>query len=287
MRRFLPILLIVWLACCGFTQGWQKPPLGTQLNRSHSLVQELLYCVPFNENSGEKFNDLSNNYNFTNGLNTKWVSGNILVSTAVSNANRIFQFPTSVLNKTKRNQTISIMVIVKSTSADTRYLFGGGPDNRRYIRIPSTTPTQISFYFDDLEFGATYFPIGIPFIISASINGANAKFYLNGKLSGSSTRTNTTTIGNNIYLGNWNSLNGCWVGLVCGFWFHSRALSGSEIMSLHSKPWDMFTTPIFSQPYLNFGSGGAPPAVIPKKNKTQVLIQVSWWEQMMRNLGVG
>lgn len=133
-------------------------------------------------------------------------------------------------------------------------------------------------------------PNGLQHIV-AIYNGTNQMLYRNGQLvatrlsvhAGSPIGLSDAT---NIWLGDSaDSLS--WGQKALLFRVYKTALSPVEINQLYQQPYAMFTRPIMAQPYLNFGSGGAPPAVTPKRKPTRVFIEVSWWEQMMRNLGIG
>lgn len=78
MRKYLFILLlcITTSASGQFFAPQQKPMLGLQVNRAHTLSKGLVGCWLFNEGSGGQVFDLSgNNYTGTLVNDTRWVPG--------------------------------------------------------------------------------------------------------------------------------------------------------------------------------------------------------------------
>jgi hypothetical protein len=289
MKRLLPILLIVWLVCCGFTQGWQKPPLGTQANKAHPMAQKLVLALVMNEASGKFVYDYSGNNKHGRLTNATW-RGSSLGSVLDFADNEYIVIPAIADNATLNAGWTCHMIV----SGDAWPVAFGGPVisiganyNDSSLRWSLASHSNVLRNYCRDAFGASI-PVvtnrwyAITVTYQGPTTSALLKLYFDGKLK-DNTGYADIHAENNLYIG--SGYNGYHDGQFSTVYFWTRVLNPTEVSQLYNWPYAMFTTPIMSRPYLNFGQSGEPPAVTPMKRRT--MIQISWWEQMMKNLGIG
>lgn len=290
MKRLIPILLI-WLACCGFTQGWQKPPLGTQLNRAHPLAQGLVGAWVMNEGSGNIINDVARN-----SLGVFSPNKPVWVGTGIDFENTLGDGTCINIKSPKMptigNKPYSLIISLKTESVNVRSNTGIFSFNILDPMWSHDNLGNIRLFDSDYKTSATpnILVLGKKTTLgwvrySTETNGLS--YYYDGKQNGVATHENAlvkpTSIGIGTSRGDDDS-GWEYDGVIYYVYFYDRALTPVEVSYIHANPYAMFTRPIMSRPYLNFGSGGAP-AVVPQLKRTQIIIQSkSVFEQIMDTL---
>ncbi|MBF0102045.1 MAG: hypothetical protein HQK77_14175 [Desulfobacterales bacterium] len=261
-------------------------------------MNNLVLALPINEMYGLAIHDYSSSSNNGWGSGAAssprpvWSNGGLQFT---RNANESW---IEFKNKSKLNGDLTFFAVIKfhdgtninGICTDTT---AGGVANAFGLEF-GRTDYKLSFVWGNAVIGSSSTSLSLNKIYSVAATrenfGAYKKltFYVNGVFDGS---TNSVTAivnsANNFSIGNHGlfatSLD--FSGVIYCFYIWSKPLNLVEINNLHRSPYSMFTTPIMARPYLNFGSSGAPPAVTPIRKRSS--IQISWWEQMMRNLGIG
>lgn len=288
MKRLLSILLI-WMLSCGFGEGWKKPTKGTSLNKSHPLSQELMYAWVINEKSGNLLFDSSKNVtNYSNtsipispegrqfdGLGIKYFDG--------GSGMRYQNFSVYAIAKSLGNAGSTYGAVIGNTNT------GAGDFGWLLLRLNASS----KFTWNCSSGGWTSLSAdrvtdNIKTSVTCIVRNKLMTMWLNNTeqsskltLAGDITYTNAV-----ISIGNYARINNLeYNGIVYTIYIYKKPLLPSEIYQLNNNPYAMFDIPIFSQPYLNFGSSGAPPVVPTRRQRSY--IQISWWDEMMRNLGIG
>ncbi len=247
-----------------------KPPQGITVDHNHPLAQGLVYCVLFNENSGNILKDLSAQNDNTLLLNGPAWSGDYSGSlffdgsndTAVSQIGSTFynfKKELSVFTIYKRITVPSLgyfgQSVFNSDNGNTNvWMFHNGGGNSLYFGVYTTSglknPAAQTINSNQwYSLGGTY-------------NGAQVRFYIDGNLRSTTNTTEDIKVSPNSQIqfgkdpryGFYHSCNQA----LC--YVYNRGLTEEEIRSLHENPYQFINNPasiqfsIFQQKYKTLGT---------------------------------
>lgn len=246
-----------------------KPPQGSTVDYNHPLAQGLVYCVLFNENSGNILKDLSAQNDNTNLLNgPSWngdYSGSLFFDG--SNDNTISTIGTTFYNYKK---DFAVFTIYKRVSVPSLGYFGQSVNNT------DNGNTNVWIFHNgggnSLYFGV-YTQSGLKstaaytinsnqwYSLAGTYNGAQVKFYVDGTLRGTANTTEDMKVSPNsqIMLGKdprFGFFHSCYHAVT---YVYNRSLAEEEIRSLHENPYQFINNPaaiqysIFQQQYKTLG----------------------------------
>lgn len=278
MKRLIPILL-VWLLCSAFTQGWQKPPLGTQINRSHPWAQMFTGMWIFNEMGGSITTDA------VNGVKGK-LSGAVTLSNGNANfsatSDGVIIVPANLkLDSIHNNGPLTYIVkftptgnthaLIHHNATNSVYYYDVG-SGRLYFKVDYDGTDLISAYIATL-------PLNIPVTVAVTWNGeataaASVRHYVNGKV-GIPT-INQNAVGTKLSYSGYNLGNSV-VALdstmsVEYIYMAPTVLPQNVIQEVTLNPYAAFTRSITQRPYMNYGTAGSPAVDEPTKRKPKILM---------------
>lgn len=269
MRRLIAILLI-WLCCSALGPGQQKPPLGAQLNRSHPLAQGLVRAFPANETTGNILNDATKNsighgqaLSYSPKLTFNGSASYVLPSNDCVLSNNLTMIYRVFIPDTETLQTI----FGRGKWGDWYSYYSGIISGMLYI-IMSSSGGFTGDFFWTIPASNVWYDVAI--VKSGNFGG----LYIGGALKSSNVGLSTLSVGSpRLCLGaGYASTPGEYFnGKIEYAYLYNRGLLSSEISQLHAAPYAMFQRPALSKAYLNFGTGGAPPAAAPTPRRGQVI----------------
>ena len=242
-KRILLIILFFCSVCLGQWSG-VKPPLGTQLDRSHPLGNPVAAYFML-EGGGSKIYDLSGNGNTGSFVgNTAWVPGKFgsclsfdgvgdYIASAATPTLKIVEGTLSVWAKT----SVPGLYLLTVGSGGNRVFITmtGGGAIRGQALIGWSTIFQINTPTGALHDGKWHHSV-------LTWNSSEAVFYVDGRReiseSGDERWNNTANVAAQIGADGSGTTN--WNGSIDNVMIFNRALTASEIVQLYREPFCMF-----------------------------------------------
>jgi hypothetical protein len=233
----------------------QKPPLGSQLNRSHPLSRGLVGCWLLNEGGGTKIFDLSGNG--THGT----FNGNVAFNLSPKGTQVYFDGAgdyvdcgdVSILDGIKSASFVIGIVPVAALDKAIVSKMGAAGDRSFQVFQDSATNTE---FCGDVWDGATRLFLrssgaalvsGVPAVVSFVWQGLNSgQLYKDGVLLANSTVVGTSPVSitnSSVTLQfgkDAGSADGYYTGGINYVFIYNRALSSQEVALLYASPYEMF-----------------------------------------------
>jgi hypothetical protein len=234
-----------------FTSRVWKPNPGTPINWAHPLAQQLVGMWLFNETPsplGTAY-DLSGNSNhgtmMGGTVSVPGKFGNVLrfdevdswVSTTASVAG-LSQLTVSIWARTDQTSSSQEYIIAQAGNNDAFKLIWKSNEAVTFIVTNDAQNDAGAVESEELMKNSTDW-----FHFVGTYDGANVRLYINGELKGGPTAQTgviETTPNYNVEFGSREGGNDLWGGDLDAPMIWNRALSASEILSLHRDPFPMF-----------------------------------------------
>ena len=274
MRKTLIITAILLSLCSqawGWTAGWQKPPLGVQINRSHPLAQGLVGAWIMNEGSGSRISDLSMFGNYGSAINgNSWIGGGINL---VDQEILIKGGEYGVLSFLGKDFTLVWSCKVTDLASDLSCIASqwGTSGAYREWSLVYYQDGDMTFFCDD---GSTRFSDVGSKIIADTVEtralvfdkGSHLKPYKNGvpETIVPFAFNPTLTTPRRAFIGGWGNDGAAeaapiyeFRGVIYYVYIYDRILKDAKIASLNAQPFQMFTRPLHTRQWMNYGVGVA------------------------------
>jgi hypothetical protein len=247
---------------------YQKPPVGSQVNRGNPLAKGLSVCWLMNEGSGNRIYDLSGNgVTGTFIQHTAWIKEGKGSAINFDGTDDYISaaLPISLANK----YTFAARVRKNATVANKRVLTLGDSVAGVYPRLvtdmsvpPAEYPTTNNYFCTDNHIvvsdgkpsGTVLGVDGEWLTIVAQFNGAYIEAIYKNGVPGV-VQVDAISYGSaqdahsGIKLGARGSLAGFWNGSISDFMLWNRALSAQEVLQLYQTPYAMFERPVIWSTY--------------------------------------
>ncbi len=259
-KLLLTILIVLFASTLTHAQmvGWQKPVLGTMLNRSHPLAPNRAYL--FNEGSGNLIQDHGTSFNVTDADDLAWVirpSGQSKLHINNDNLQASIRGTRSTTSLTQLS--VVLLVRLEADAFGPTFLWDWGDaqtDGEGTGIAYRNGPNQYCFSLTggaaEIEIRSvnTFIPTSESHIV-ATYNAGQMDFYVDGNLEISSgAAAGAFSPGTNFGIGGPsigktnNGFNDTdanqWGGVIYYVYEYNRALTHVEIQSLHREPYQMF-----------------------------------------------
>lgn len=229
--------------------GWpQKPPLGSQLDRSHPLARDLVGYWLLNEGSGNKANDLTGNGNTGTITGAGWGASDRGPALSMDGTSDYVTVNIAI----PENASFTFLCRVNpSTLKDYNYFFDlttgtgfyTGPaisDNFRFAYLNTAAGSEFRTFTKPTEWAAN---VWADIVLTVSCSGTNVscQLYYNGTLR--QTLTDPSGFGADT-LGAL-SVNSAYafVGIYDTAAWYNRALTAAEVAQLYREPFCLIARP--------------------------------------------
>jgi hypothetical protein len=198
-----------------FGSRWtQKPPVGTQIDWSHSFAAGLQAFWALNEGTGLVSTDLVQNIQATQAGGASWSAGQFAtgVFCNASNARAQATWPSGL--DLAWPITIASAFTLAGTNSGSGWIFGIFPGPISCYLSSGTTPTVWVNNGSALSSGKTI-SSGSTHVVAVTISSSNVSIYLDGALAASTTNSGAANWGsNNVAFGDSSSYGGRTSGLL-------------------------------------------------------------------------
>lgn len=242
-------------------QGTNQPPIGTQLNRSHSLSQGMIGCWPLNEGGGQKainYSQPNKNGTLSNGAVFKQTNfGNCANIDATNDYIEVGSGKYPLLKNNKWSGCAMIYV----TSGNGRVManwdttvaggweFGVTVFAAQKLGVILTDANGVGYFGRDITGTIslnTWYFVSFSYDGSAAVTGI--KLYVNGVLQPMTDRMNGSgdpgTLGDTDFMIGARKSGGAVVGSLSGtinsVYLWNRVVTETEMMQLYLNPYQMF-----------------------------------------------
>ena len=288
---FITLGLVCWFSFMAWAMlpGWQKPVLGTMLNRSHPLAQGLVGCWVMNEVSGGIINDCSGNGNTGTFNSVTWSVSEHGIGTFYGDRTEDYyiSFTSDQLVNLPVTKNLSIVARFFSTSpglsGEPLVTWGGTDDLLFYPNDGATGDGGLRVFWRDA--GASQVDYAGPDlngIWTQTIYTATVGRQV-GYQDGILVATDTESLVNagpfnSFRIGSWADSAQEYGGHVTYIYIYNRALTQTEVQSLYREPYQMFARPSVAR---RFAPGAAaadePVKIAPKLMIMGMLKNLNPW----------
>jgi len=225
-----------------------KPPIGTPLNKAHSLNRGLVGYWSFGEGAGGKTQDLSGNgnhgtlANIVQGETSGWAGGKFGRTLNFDGVDDTVDVGSSLALTPTTGFTFSAWIYINGANANFGTIYASwSPSSAVFIGTGLGDSTIIQVYFNGaLNFQITSVPRNQWIHLVVTNNGATAVAYFNGVQVGTAAATLISNSGKKSIGFDVERVNYPFKGNIDEARVYNRVLSVNEILQLYTDPFCMF-----------------------------------------------